>query len=133
MRDRNALKVEKTTFIVLHIVAIEGVHTTNIVGHTTMERAHKLRVVLTTGWLEFLVVFTELRLFYKGYDIIVDSWHDLLGCFGVVVDCIEPYIHGTISKTKLCFSFLGGFLAGREISIVFKGCFKGCCNSDIIS
>jgi hypothetical protein len=98
VRDRHALQGEKTTFIVVHTVATEGGHTTEIVGRTTKERAQKLRVVLSAGWLEFLGTFAELRLFCKGHDNVVHFWHDFLGCFGIVVDCTGSYKCTTMAQ-----------------------------------
>jgi hypothetical protein len=71
VRDRHTLQGEKIAFIVVCTVAIKGGRTIYIVGLTTKERAHKLRVVLLAGWLEFLGAFAELRLFCKGHDNVV--------------------------------------------------------------
>jgi hypothetical protein len=122
---------ERRLFIAVHTIATGGGRTKEIVGHTEKERAQKSRAVLSPGWHQFLGTFAEFTLFCKGYDSAVHLWHDFLGSFGVVADCTGPYSHSTISKTAHCFSFLGGFLAGREISSVFKCCYKGCCNSAI--
>jgi hypothetical protein len=108
VRDRTCTPRREDCIYCCRTVATEGGRTTEIVGRTTKERAQKLRVVLSAGWLEFLGTFAELRLFCKGHDNVVHFWHDFLGHFGIVVDCTgsyKPYNHGTISKTRILVQF----------------------------